>query len=445
MGKDKCCVSGCQNRKGCPEEWMVRNHVEELKFHVFPPDADLRSKWEFSIRKALDKKSFTAADHKVVCSNHFEYGKPTPLSPTPSIFLTESDLKWKRSPHRRRKINRATVEVPCKRIAPNEIKESSNDSQSTFQKIPMYFGQITRESDVKLFTGIKDTATFKFLFDQLSFNANNMKYWRGEKLTPDKAAVLAERKGPQRKLSLEQEFLLTLMKLRLGTLIEDLAWRFDISSGLTSQIFFTWVRLIALDLAFIIKWPSRKDIKRNLPDIFLKHFPRCISIIDCTEFFTETPSSLEVQAALWSEYKHHCTVKVLIAITPNGAISYVSDSYGGRASDKFIVEDSDFLERLRPGDQLMADRGFKISDILAFRQCSLAIPPPKKSDSQMTGDNVRRTSRVANARIYVENAIGRVKYFRILRMELPILLLPVIDDIIKCCCIFTNFSEPLCI
>ena len=33
----------------------------------------------------------------------------------------------------------------------------------------------------------------------------------------------------------------------------------------------------------------------------------------------------------------------------------------------------------------MADRGFKISDMLAFCQCSLAIPPPKKAYSQMTG------------------------------------------------------------
>ena len=115
MGKGKCCVSGCQNRKGCSEEWFVRNHVNELKFHIFPVDADLRRKLGFSIRKALDKKSFTAADHKVVCSNHFEYGKPTQLSPSPSICLTESDLKWKRSPHRRRKINRATMEVPRKR------------------------------------------------------------------------------------------------------------------------------------------------------------------------------------------------------------------------------------------------------------------------------------------------------------------------------------------
>ena len=53
----------------------------------------------------------------------------------------------------------------------------------------MYFTEITRESDVKLFTGIKDTITFEFLFHQLSLNAKNMRYWRGEKLTPDKAAV----------------------------------------------------------------------------------------------------------------------------------------------------------------------------------------------------------------------------------------------------------------
>eukprot|EP00794_Sanderia_malayensis_P012372 gene12372-13642_t len=221
MGKDKCCVSGCQNRKGCPEEWFVRSHVEELKFHVFPVDVVLRQKWELAIKKALDKKCFTAADHKVVCSNHFEYGKPTPVSPSPSIFLTESDLKWKRSPHRRRKINRVTVEVPCKRTAPNKIEQARNDSEATFQKIPMYFAQITRDSDVKLFTGIKDTVTFKFLFDQLLVNANNMQYWRGEKLTPDKASLKQNKKGPQRKLSLEQEFLLTLMKLRLGTLIEE--------------------------------------------------------------------------------------------------------------------------------------------------------------------------------------------------------------------------------
>ena len=137
-----------------------------------------------------------------------------------------------------------------------------------------------------------------------------MTYWKGEKLTSIVASSI-DHKGPPRKLSLEQEFLLTLMKLRLGSLNEDLAFRFDISIGLTSQIVFTWIRLMALDLQFLIKWLSRHDVRVNLPEIFRKYFPHCISIIDCTEFFVETPSSIEAQAALWSEYKHHCTIKIL--------------------------------------------------------------------------------------------------------------------------------------
>ena len=75
---------------------------------------------------------------------------------------------------------------------------------------------------------------------------------------------------------------------------------------------------------------------------FKKSYPKVRTIIDCTEVFLETPSSLEVQALLWSEYKHHCTLKFLVAITPNGAVSWVSPCYGGRTTDIYIVQDSDF-------------------------------------------------------------------------------------------------------
>ncbi len=138
-------------------------------------------------------------------------------------------------------------------------------------------------------------------------------------------------------------------------------------------------------------------------------------------------------------------IKALLAITPNGVISYASEGFGGRCSDKFIVKSSGFLDMLRPGDELMANRGFKIEDALAFRQCTLAIPPSSDADKQMSAKNVKKTSRVANARIYVENAIGRVKRFRILKNELPVSLLPIFNDILITCCILTNFSEPLCV
>ena len=63
----------------------------------------------------------------------------------------------------------------------------------------------------------------------------------------------------------------------------------------------------------------------------------------------------------------------------------------------------------------MADKGFNISDLLAYRQCSLSMPPYAKAGVQMSEKNVKKTSRIANARIYVENAIGRMKQFRIFK------------------------------
>ena len=87
-------------------------------------------------------------------------------------------------------------------------------------------------------------------------------------------------------------------------------------------------------------WPSRSQIKKTLPSCFRKLFPKVRCIIDCFECFTATPSGLDLAATMWSEYKHHYTLKSLVAITPNGAISYVFPTYGGKSSDIFIVKDN---------------------------------------------------------------------------------------------------------
>ena len=99
---------------------------------------------------------------------------------------------------------------------------------------------------------------------------------------------------------------------------------------------------------------------------------RCI--IDCSEVFIETPSSLELQAQCYSNYKHHTTIKFLVSVTPNGMFSYISPCYGGRASDKFIAKDCGFLRLIEPYDQVMADRGFKIREDLMMVQAKPAIP-----------------------------------------------------------------------
>jgi len=75
------------------------------------------------------------------------------------------------------------------------------------------------------------------------------------------------------------------------------------------------------ELSALIVWPSPQQVRKTLPSSFVKLYPKVRCNIDCFECFTETPIGLDLAATLWSEYKHHYTFKVLVAITPNGAIS----------------------------------------------------------------------------------------------------------------------------
>ncbi|XP_065658475.1 uncharacterized protein LOC136082991 [Hydra vulgaris] len=148
-------------------------------------------------------------------------------------------------------------------------------------------------------------------------------------------------------LSHKEEFLMTLMRLRLGLLNEDIADRFDISKALCSNIFTTFFRIIAYILGnAIIVWLPSEVIKKNLTETFVKaKHHKCRVILDCFEIFIERPKSLYNQPVTWSDYKHYNTVKVLIGIAPNRYITFISECYGGRASDKFITSDSILVTR----------------------------------------------------------------------------------------------------
>ena len=267
--------------------------------------------------------------------------------------------------------------------------------------------------------------------------ASVMQYWKGPRQTLKEAPLrysldedpnLYLKPGPSRKLKLEHELLLVMMRLRLDLLVHDLACMFQLSDALVSSIFITWIKLMRYELCHLIIWPARNVIRENLPICFRSFYPKVRCIIDCTEVFIETPSSLDTQAQCWSEYKHHCTIKFLVAITPNGMISYVSPCYGGRASDRFIVSNCGFMLMLEPNDVIMADRGFKIKEDLMMVHARLAIPPSTCGKLAMTSTDVHTTSKIANVRIYVEQAIGRLKTLRFLKNEIPISCLPVSDD-----------------
>lgn len=151
--------------------------------------------------------------------------------------------------------------------------------------------------------------------------------------------------GPKRKLTVKEEFLITLIKLRRGFDVEVLSDLFGIHSSSISRIFTTWINFLYLELNFLISWPSKEQIISNLPKAF-KYFPKTRSIIDCTEFFVQKPSLPSSQRVTWPQYKHHNTFKALISISPTGSFSYISKLFTGSISDRRIVEESGFLDKI---------------------------------------------------------------------------------------------------
>ena len=180
-----------------------------------------------------------------------------------------------------------------------------------------------------------------------------------------------------------------------------------------------------------------------MPEVFKREYPSTRIIIDATEFAIERPSSLLNQSSTFSNYKNRNTVKALIGVMPSGAISFVSESYEGSISDRRLVELSGLLQLLEPGDEVMADKGFLIQDLLAPMGVRLNVPPSLQSKSQMPTDDVLVTKKIAQLRVHVERAIGQVKEFRILQTLLPSTMWDSINEIIYVCCMLTNFSPPL--
>ena len=133
------------------------------------------------------------------------------------------------------------------------------------------------------------------------------------------------------------------------------------------------------------------------------------SIIDCFELFIEKPSNLLAKACTWSQYKHYNTAKYLISITPQGTVSFISNGWGGRVSDKHIVENSGYLRHILPGDVILADRGFDVADTIALRQATLNIPAFTRGCDQLPAKDVEDTRKLANVRIHVERVIGSIR------------------------------------
>ena len=117
----------------------------------------------------------------------------------------------------------------------------------------------------------------------------------------------------------------------------------------------------------------------------------------------------------------HNTVKFLIGISPQGSITFISKGWGGRVSDCYLTENSGILDKLLPGDVILADRGFNVHEAAGIYCAEVKLPPFTKGKKQLSRCEVNKARELSRVRTHVQRVIGllRLKY-KILRSTLPI-------------------------
>ena len=89
-------------------------------------------------------------------------------------------------------------------------------------------------------------------------------------------------------------------------------------------------------------------------------------------------------------------------------VSCVSQSYEGSISDHKLVQVCWLLNKLEVGDELMADKGFLIQDLLAPLGVRLNVPPLLESKQQMPMEDVVKTKKIAQLRVHLSEGQLRV-------------------------------------
>ena len=306
------------------------------------------------------------------------------------------------------------------------------------------------DNSVQQYIGFQNKETMEGIYSLLKEGEGKLNYASSFTDLPDcPSNKSGKRPGPARKLSFREEFILCMLRLKLGLHIGFLSLLFEVSNTHVTQVFNTWIDFMHQILVpSLIVWPSQQVNRLTMPVSIRRKFPNLTCTIDCFELFTQKPRAPTPQCQTYSSYKSHNTLKVLVSITPNGSFNFVSSAWSGNVSDKHITKHSGFLDKVEADDMIMADRGFTIQDLLLERKASLIIPPFTRKCSWGKGkrlnlDEIQKTRNIAQTRIHVERAIGRLKNYQLLSCVIPLTMKERMTSIIKVAAALCNLQPPL--
>lgn len=231
-----------------------------------------------------------------------------------------------------------------------------------------------------------------------------------------------------------------------------LASCFEVDSTTVSKVFHHCIRVMYHRLVqSLIVWPEREIIRKTLPDTFRnEYFEKTVCIIDCFEILIEKQCNVSASAESYSTYQSHHSMKYLIAVSPQGSVRFISDGWGGRTNDKFIIENSDFLSHLFPGDVVLADKDFNVTESVQSFQLDKKIPAFTLGKRQLDPVDLESPESSPSLRVHIKRVIEAArKKYTLLQSTVPATFTNIdkyndvmyLDKIVKICCALSNVCE----
>lgn len=320
------------------------------------------------------------------------------------------------------------VSANCKdaKCRPDKVTFHNTATQTPLRLAPYtisYF--VDKPEQLNDLTGMRSYELFTLVFRSLGPGVYSIKY--------NKAQV--------QNVSVEDQFFLTLWKLRKATTDIRLGVHFDIHHSTASNIFRSFIKFMADQWGKLNIWPSRDLVDFYMPTGFKKLYPSTRVIVDGTEFPIQKPKRPVAQQATFSTYKNTNTLKALVGGSPTGLISYVSECYGGSVSDRQITERSALLDLCDKGDSIMADRGFNVQDIFASRGVAINMPDFLKGKDHLPNTVIMKDRKLASKRVHIERLIGLTKTYKILEKKLQHHYVDIGSELFFVCVMISNFKD----